>query len=426
MSGTNGAYVRIDEDLKTFKVSRRAFVDPAVTDAEYREIFDKCWLYLGHESELDQPNDFLTRTVARRNILFARQADGEFRAYLNTCPHRGASVCRERSGSAKSFQCMYHGWVFGNDGRLKHLPGEDSYGENFRESGGGDLTPVPKLDNCAGFWFVCFDPDGPSLDDYLGAAMPYIELLSLHSKHGMEIVGGTQEYAIRSNWKLLTENSVDGYHAESTHATYLDYLMNVSGGLIKQPLVGRAFDLGNGHAVLEYKAPWGRTIAQWIPMWGEEVKAQLEDVKAELVERLGPDKADRIAHYNRNLLIFPNLIVNDIMAITVRTYYPDAPDFMNVNAWALAPRREVDWARQYRLYNFLEFLGPGGFATPDDVEAMEKCQMGYRNLKEARWNDISKGIGKAEPSFDDEAQMRAFWTEWQSRISRAGGFGLAA
>ena len=426
MTEINGRYVHIDEDLKTFKVSRQAFVDPAVTEAEYSEIFDKCWLYLGHESELANRHDFLTRKVARRNILFTRDGDGAFRAFLNTCPHRGASVCRERNGNAKSFQCMYHGWVFGNDGGLKHLPGEESYGDGFRENGNGNLTPVPRLDSCAGFWFVCFDSGAPSLDDYLGDAKPYIELVSLHSKHGMEIVGGTQEYAIRSNWKLLTENSVDGYHAESTHATYMDYLMNVSGGLIKQPLVGREFDLGNGHAVLEYKAPWGRPIAQWVPMWGEEVQAELELVKAELVERLGEDRAERIAHYNRNLLIFPNLIINDIMAITVRTYYPDAPDFMNVNAWALAPRQEEGWAREYRLFNFLEFLGPGGFATPDDVEAMEKCQIGYQNLKEAHWNDISKGMGKAEPSYDDEAQMRAFWSEWQARISRAGAIGLAA
>jgi p-cumate 2,3-dioxygenase alpha subunit len=157
-------------------------------------------------------------------------------------------------------------------------------------------------------------------------------------------------------------------------------------------------------------------VAQWIPAWGDEGKAELERLRAGLVSRFGEERATRIADYNRNLFVFPNLIINDIMAVTVRTYYPSEPDMMSISAWALAPSEESAWARKYRLYNFLEFLGPGGFATPDDVEALEQCQRGFRNTAEARWNDISKGMGKEVPSYDDESQMRAFWTEWNRRV----------
>ena len=103
----------IDESKKIFKVSRRAFVDPDILEAERAQIFDKCWLYLGHSSEIAKPGDFVTRSVGGRSILFARDGKGELKAMLNTCPHRGAQVCREKHGSAKSFQCFYHGWVFG-------------------------------------------------------------------------------------------------------------------------------------------------------------------------------------------------------------------------------------------------------------------------------------------------------------------------
>ena len=51
----------IDESKKIFKVSRRAFVDPDILEAERAQIFDKCWLYLGHSSELAKPGDFVTR-----------------------------------------------------------------------------------------------------------------------------------------------------------------------------------------------------------------------------------------------------------------------------------------------------------------------------------------------------------------------------
>jgi p-cumate 2,3-dioxygenase alpha subunit len=407
----------LDAGSDRFRVPRKAYVDQALFEQERDRIFDRSWLYLGHASELEKPGDYVARAVAGRNLIFCRDREGVFRAFFNACPHRGATVCRERKGNTKSFQCLYHGWIYGTDGKNKDLPGREAYPADFVASGRADLTPVPRLADYRGFWFVSFDPGIGELDAYLGAATPFLDSVCDQSAVGMTIVGGTQEYAIRANWKLLVENSYDGYHAVCTHATYLDYLRNTNGGLTNVRLEGRGFELGGGHGAVEYKAPWGRPVAQWIPMWGEEGRAEIDRVRSELEARVGPERASRIAEYNRNLGIFPNLVVNDIMAITIRTFYPVAPDCIQVNAWALAPREEGEWARRYRLYNFLEFLGPGGFATPDDIEALEQCQRGFQNLRETPWSDISKGVGREIPSYDDEAHIRSFWTEWDARMA---------
>lgn len=411
--------LHVDNERQLFKVPRTSFVDTDVFESERNAIFNRCWLYLGHASELAKPGQFVTRTVAGRNVIFNRDAAGRLNAFMNTCPHRGATVCRDRAGTAKNFQCFYHGWVFGNDGKLKDQPGKESYCEGFNDEGGANLVTVPRHEEYRGFHFIAFDKDIVDLATYLGNAREYIDLVADQSEIGMAILGGTQEYSIRANWKLLVENSIDGYHASTTHASYLDYLKGTVGSLAPVPLVGHGRDLGNGHAVIEYAAPWGRPIGQWIPAWGEQGKADIEKIVAGLTQRFGAERAQRIALKNRNLLIFPNLIINDIMAITVRTFYPLAPNFLHVNAWALAPTEESDWSRKSRLENFLEFLGPGGFATPDDVEALQQCQTGYENVREAGWNDISKGMGKAQPAMDDEIQMRAFWTEWNMRLTRA-------
>lgn len=416
LTPTEADIVRTDPAARSFTVSRRAFADQDILELERERIFDTCWLYLAHESELKKPGDFLTRSVGGRTILLTRDAKGMLHALLNTCPHRGARVCRERSGNAKSFQCFYHGWVFGSDGHLRNLPGEEGYPEGFAQRPTSRLKPVPRFESYRGFLFICFDPNAVSLPDYLGNAKEYIDLVADQSEVGMAVVGGTQEYSIRANWKLLAENSFDGYHASTNHATYLDYLRSTTGGLVPVKLEGIARDLGNGHGVAEYSGPWGRPIAQWIPAWGEEGKQRLDAIYQKLVARFGTERADRIAFTNRNLHIFPNLVINDIMAITVRTFYPTAPDFMSINAWAFAPVDEAPAERQARLFNFLEFLGPGGFATPDDIEALEQCQAGFANRGEVAWNDISKGMGKAVPSYDDEAQMRGYWTEWNRRM----------
>jgi len=416
---TQTIQLHVDKERSLFKVPRQSFTDSSVFEAERRIIFDRCWLYVGHVSEIVKPGQFVTRTVAGRNLLFNRDTAGRVNVFMNTCPHRGATVCRERAGTAKNFQCFYHGWVFGSDGTLKDQPGKESYCEGFNDQGGGNLVPAPRHEEYRGFHFIAFDKDIVDLSSYLGNAKEYIDLVVDQSASQMTIVGGSQEYSLRANWKLLVENSIDGYHASTTHATYLDYLKGTVGSLAPVPLVGYGRDLGNGHAVIEYSAPWGRPVGQWIPAWGEQGKGDIQKIVEGLTQRFGAERAQRIALKNRNLLIFPNLIINDIMAVTVRTFYPLAPNFLHVNAWALAPAEEGEWSRKSRLENFLEFLGPGGFATPDDVEALQHCQLGYENAREAGWNDISKGMAKKDQAMDDEVQMRAFWTEWNARLARA-------
>ncbi len=409
-----------DRERGLFQVARRAFTDAEIHDAEFDAVFNKCWLYLGHESEVPKNGDYLRRVVARRALIFNRDQGGRLNAFFNTCPHRGAEVCREAKGNTKTFVCFYHGWAFGCDGKLKNAPGIDRYSADFKAQDRGNLVAVPRFANYRGLCFVCFDPQAVALEAYLGNAREYLDLVIDQSDAGMVIVDGMQEYAIRANWKLLVENSNDGYHAATTHASYLDYLANTHAKGETVALSGYGRDLGNGHAVVEYSSPWGRPVARWIPKWGEQGRQELDAIRARLTALHGAEKAERIACKNRNLLVFPNLVVNDIMAVTLRTFYPQSPGYMHVNGWALAPARESDWARQYRLDNFLEFLGPGGFATPDDVEALESCQAGYQNALEAGtgWNDISKGMGQ-EPHYDDEVQMRAFWKEWNRRVGAA-------
>ena len=121
---------------------------------------------------------------------------------------------------------------------------------------------------------------------------------------------------------------------------------------------------------------------------------------------------------NRNLLIYPNLIINDIMAVTVRTFMPTATNRTEITAWQLAPVDELPELRRRRLDSFLTFLGPGGFATPDDIEALESCQQGFTSGG-VEWNDVSRGMHRA-PSVTDEEQMRAFWRRWSTQVERHG------
>ena len=54
-------YLDVDERRGVFRVQREAFLDPGVLAAERERIFDRSWLYLGHESEVSSPGDFRAR-----------------------------------------------------------------------------------------------------------------------------------------------------------------------------------------------------------------------------------------------------------------------------------------------------------------------------------------------------------------------------
>ena len=401
-----------------FRVHRQAFTEPDILALEQRRVFETTWIYAGHASEIPQPGDFRARRVAGRPIILVHGTDGAVRVLLNTCTHRGAQVCREASGNANTFQCFYHAWTFNNQGNLIGVPGDDAYSEAFDRRALG-LGAPPRVEDYRGFVFISFNADIEPLVDYLAGAREYLDLICDQSEAGMEVVTGTQAYSMRANWKLLVENSMDGYHARTTHQRYFDYLVEsgVDVSRIKKRRGGRGKALGNGHAVIQSEPIWGRPIARWSPEFGEAKRAELEQMQRDYEARFGAEWAYRITQTSRNLLIFPNLIINDIMAITIRTFFPVSPDYLEINAWALAPSDESPQNRALRLDHFLTFLGPGGYATPDDVEALESCQLGYLN-REIEWNDLSRGMKRAEPEVTDELQMRVFWRQWHTLMLR--------
>ncbi|MBT5047919.1 MAG: Rieske 2Fe-2S domain-containing protein [Rhodospirillaceae bacterium] len=404
----------------SFRLNRRTLADPAVLEAERSAIFDKSWIYCGHESEIREPGDFQSRNVGGRPVIFARDSNGGIRVFLNACMHRGAQVCREPCGNTRRFNCFYHGWSYDRDGKLVGVPGEDSYPPGF-DKADFSLAEAPRAEGYKGFWFISFNPDVAVLDDYLAGAKEYINLIVDQSPSGtMEVVEGTQEYDIRANWKLLVENSFDDYHLLTTHKTWLDYMkdsgVNVeppAGQGLLLPSRGIGKGLGNGHAVIDNINFRGRPVARWISIYGEDAKGEINDIRAELVERLGEKRAARVADTNRNLVIFPNLVINDGSSITIRAFWPEEVDRMRVTAWALGPAEESENARARRLDSFLTFYGPGGFATPDDVEALESVQAGLATWRETEWSVMSRGMNKTGDQLNtDEEHLRAFWRRW--------------
>ena len=108
-------YVKLEDGL----VSRKIFFDPEIYQIELERIFARCWLFLGHESQIPEPGDYMTAYMGEDPILVCRGNDGTVRAFLNSCRHRGMKVCRADRGNARQFTCSFHGWTYTNSGELR-------------------------------------------------------------------------------------------------------------------------------------------------------------------------------------------------------------------------------------------------------------------------------------------------------------------
>jgi p-cumate 2,3-dioxygenase subunit alpha len=418
--------VEVDRKKKSFRIHRSAYTSQEVFEKEKEMIFNKCWLYLGHRSELPKKGDFLTRTVLGRNLIFQHSRKGELVAFYNACTHRGAAVCWDKKGNNKVHSCRYHGWVFDTEGKLKSMNAESGYPEDINDDGHLDLPRV-RLEEYGGLYFVNFNDNAISLYDYLGeGARNLLDGMNHQTTEELVVLPGEHAYSINANYKLLVENSADGYHVGPVHQTYVEFLMeryantkdaDVIGTLANFEDSGGTHAIGNGHYLLDSNVPTGRPVGYWIEEWGQEIKKEIDANRARLTEQLGKEKADYICDMQKNAVIFPNLVINDILALTIRVIEPVSPDSMKVSAWCLAPSEESDALKAIRLDNFVSFLGPTGFGSPDDGSMLNSAQKSIKGSP-TQWTELSKGLQDvddlriASGLSKDETHMQGYWTQW--------------
>lgn len=190
--------------------------------------FDHGWLYVGHEAEIEERGMFRRRTVAGRPVFLVRGADAVARVFFNTCTHRGALVCRQDQGQAKTFQCFYHAWTFNNEGELVGVPGEEAYGPGWNRDELGLKAPA-QTESYQGFVFVNFDPGASQLVEHLGSAADELDRLDAGLPGGLRVVPGTQRFLVAAEWRSVVTEAVRGDQPAEDLAT------RVGGNLLLYP-----------------------------------------------------------------------------------------------------------------------------------------------------------------------------------------------
>lgn len=203
------------------RVHKRCYTDQAIFDAEIERIFERTWIYVGHESQVKNVGDYYTTLIGRQPVIMVRAKDGKVNVVYNRCPHRGAMICADHSGNTgTTFKCPYHAWRFNLDGTLLKVPVIEGYqGTRFDTSDPQfHMKRVAKVDSYRGFVFASLVPDVPDLITFLGGAKIAFDDMCDRAPDGeVEVVPNCFRVIQKSNWKIFLENQLDAVHPSITH-----------------------------------------------------------------------------------------------------------------------------------------------------------------------------------------------------------------
>src|SRR5436309_1434749 len=196
----------------------RWYTDPDVLRREQESIFSTSWQYVGHVGGAPAPGTFFTARSGRTPIVVTRARDGELRAFLNVCRHRGFPLA-DGTGARETLQCPYHAWTYGLDGSLRAAPRSEEIADFDRSELG--LCQVA-LDTWGPFVFVNTAPNPEPLAAALGSMPAQVAELGLDVD---DLVFYTRwEAELQANWKIVCENFLECYHCAVAHPQLAEML----------------------------------------------------------------------------------------------------------------------------------------------------------------------------------------------------------
>ncbi|WP_285028853.1 aromatic ring-hydroxylating dioxygenase subunit alpha [Mycolicibacterium sp. lyk4-40-TYG-92] len=404
---------RYDHLIHRDRVHGSLYTDPSIFAEELEKIWYRTWVFVGHESEVAQPNDYVRKKLGLQDVIMTRDREGQIHLLLNRCAHRGNQVCDDAKGNSGTFRCPYHGWTFRNTGELIGFPFFKGYGERKLDLAMGR---VPRVDSYGGFVFGSFAADGPSLIEHLGDAAGEIDRLTRLSPEGrVELTAGWLQHTSLANWKLLAENETDGYHPQFVHGSIFGVTGSTIGPLYSDSSTAVTRDLGNGHSENDLR-PEFRKFGE--PMrWFGTTESRVPDYVAAIRARHGADAEQILIEGGPHVMIFPNLFIAEIQVFNIQPVsVGECVQYSTAVQLAGAPE-----LNQRMVSQCVGSVGPAGMLLADDTEMYERNQQGLAALN-PEWLDVRRGIhretvdekGHPVGSATDETGMRGFWSHYKT------------
>jgi phenylpropionate dioxygenase-like ring-hydroxylating dioxygenase large terminal subunit len=370
------------------RVHKSVYTDPAIFDAEIEKIFERVWVYCGHESQVKNPGDYHALTIGRQPMLMVRRADGSIGVVHNRCPHRGVQIIGNlRGNTGNAFVCSYHAWSFHLDGSVRAIPLAQGYEGTrvTRDNPDCGMKRAPRVESYRGFVFASLAKEGPSLLEFLGDAKVAFDDMCDRSPVGeVEVVPICHRVIQQSNWKFFMENQLDALHPSVTHQS-----TGVAATRVEKRLKA---ERGSAPLYYHYLSAFASSFAQWdgvqtinFPQGHGILKAYMGlrpqdpdtlEYEALLEKAYGKAKMEEnLSRSIHHVLVYPYLSVQSPLQ-QLRCLRPVAPDKTLSEIWhfRLKGAPEAIYRRSLWYYNLVN--SPATMINADDLENWTKAQWG--------------------------------------------------
>ena len=411
-------------------VSRRIFADPEVFAMEQERIFGRAWFFIGHESEIPKRGDVITRQCGLDPVMLLRDEAGVVRAFLNSCRHRGMRLCRTDRDNVRLFRCPYHGWSYSTNGALLAAAGEHHYGEGELDRAALGLIPVARLGVYHGLVFGTWDPNAPSLDEWLGDMRWYMDIIFGRTGE-IEFVAVPQVWEVDCAWKFATDNFTDNFHVFYAHQSLVEL-----GMLPTDPdfaCHGNMVTLNNGH-ILHFVqgAPDDAYQGMGLPkaLWPRFAQ-NLTPTQATIAQKYGYSAGTMWPNFHwLQLVTAGDMEAKPVGILNLRLEIPITPTRTRMFSWFAIDKEASPEYRKLSYETYVRTFGPGGIFDQDDMENWEECtaaargpvakrhalhhKMGLHRAPDKSW----PGPGIAYQDSYGEMTHRAWYAEWLRCMSR--------
>ena len=272
--------------------------------AEINGLFSNAWVFVGLKLEL-VGLAYQGVQLGKTNLILQRDSQGKPRAYLNVCSHRHAQLC-EIGKHTGAVRCPYHGWVYDREGVPVGIPQKHAVPQVVANPQAFRLTEFA-CETAGEFIFVRLSATGLGLAQYLGNQYDFL----VRASQGMVSVQDEFRKDIAANWKVVIENSLEGYHVPNVHS---NTLMQAD-GMGREAAAPQFFLQDRLHSHLEHAAD-----TDWVKRF---------DRMAAKIGRW----PWRFEHYMHHY-IFPNLTVTSFMGYSfhIQRFEPTSVDLTTVHS----------------------------------------------------------------------------------------------
>lgn len=192
----------------TFVGEGSIFTDPDYFEREREVLFRRTPQVMAWAGEVAEPGDVVARDVAGVPMIVTRDQDGEIRAFLNACSHRGMTLC-DGADNTRRLTCPYHGWNYDLRGRLVGLPNRDRF--PGLDIGSLGLSPLP-VSIEKGLVVVGLRSD-VIVDGFLDDLGDNYDWLGYDTYRA----GSERRFQKKANWKLMIDLNNEAYHVPFLH-----------------------------------------------------------------------------------------------------------------------------------------------------------------------------------------------------------------